>query len=438
MTSAAPTPPLHPSAFSTPAFTAASLFALCWLVYSQAPMRIQTDSIWSIPIAISVLREGNVNLDEYPEGIRSNPHGVVLHNGHWYGFFPWGPSFAALPYVWARHAWSVAHQHDDFVSARWVANAENPGLDLGYYARAENGIASFYVALAVAFFYLTCRRSLPQWQAVTLALVLAFGTSLFSTASRVLWQHGPSVACLAAVMWLVTADRWTWQRAMALGLLLGSSYIMRPTNALSVAIIGGWVVLTQRRWVFAVIAGGVGVLGPWCALNGFTWREWLPPYYATQRLGLDAGRVAEALAGNVVSPGRGLFIFSPVAVFALWALVSQVKARALKSYEWAFALILLTHWVAVSTFPHWWGGHSFGNRFFTDVTPYWAYFFIPAARWLATNATVPMRVLAVVAALFSVVVHTRGATAGEPWRWNDTVDATPAHIWDWGDLQFLR
>ena len=67
------------------------------------------------------------------------------------------------------------------------------------------------------------------------------------------------------------------------------------------------------------------------AFVAFSWYEFgelLPPYY---RLGLEGGAFsAEALAGLLVSPSRGLLLFSPL-LLAAWA------ARPLARRDWPLA-----------------------------------------------------------------------------------------------------
>lgn len=415
-----------------------AVFLACMGLYRLAPLRVQTDSIWSIPTAVSIIREGNIDLDEYRDQARVGVHGIAQHNGRLYNFFPLGPSLAALPYVWPRHAWSMAHRDDDKTSRSWAKNLEPGHLDVGFFARAENGVASVYCALAAIFVYLTARRRLTVGPALLVATVFAFGTSVFSTASRVLWQHGPSVAALAAIVWLVSGERWNGRRALALGCLLGLSYVMRPTNAISVAIIGAWWVLTHPRLSGAAALGLLSVLVPWAAFNHSVWQTWLPPYYQATRLDLDMRLVGEALLGNLISPGRGLFIFTPVAFAAVVGVVLKVRAHTLARHELAFLAVLFGHWCAVSTFPHWWAGHSFGNRFFTDVTPYWAYFLIPTMEWLCHPVPRWIRAAMAILAVASLAIHTRGSSRDECWYWNSDIDEKPQRLWDWTDLQFLR
>jgi hypothetical protein len=50
------------------------------------------------------------------------------------------------------------------------------------------------------------QRQRRRW-AFAVAMVFAFGTAAWSTASRGLWQHGPSMLCLAVAAYLAMRSR---------------------------------------------------------------------------------------------------------------------------------------------------------------------------------------------------------------------------------------
>src|SRR6266849_1973850 len=79
------------------------------------------------------------------------------------------------------------------------------------------------------------------------ALLFAIGTSALSTASRALWQHGPSMLFLAgALLCLVRADTSSRWLAPA-GVCLALGYLMRPTNSISVLLLSGYVLISRAR-----------------------------------------------------------------------------------------------------------------------------------------------------------------------------------------------
>ena len=99
----------------------------------------------------------------------------------------------------------------------------------------------------------------------------------------------------------------------------------------------------------------------------------MPDYYQPNRVSVS-GTFGEAMLGNLVSPARGLFVYSPVLLLALSGLVLALRQREERLLSACFAIIVVMHWLVVSRFPHWWGGHSYGPRFMTDIVPFLAYF----------------------------------------------------------------
>ncbi len=100
--------------------------------------------------------------------------------------------------------------------------------------------------------------------------------------------------------------------------------------------------------------------------------------------------------------------------------------------------------MVISSFPHWWAGHSFGPRSFTDMTPYLVWLLVPVVEWLAaerTKARPAVLAAMVVCTAFSAVVHFRGATDMAVHLWYPQpldVDQHPERLWDWKDLMFFR
>jgi hypothetical protein len=146
----------------------------------------------------------------------------------------------------------------------------------------------------------------------------------------------------------------------------------------------------------------------------------------------------------MISPGRGLFIFTPVLIFSIVGIILKARRASLTSLDIALCCIIFLHWIAISSFPHWWGGYSFGPRFFSDMTPFLIYFLIPVVALLLSGGQgIKMKAfvaLFVLAAGVSFAIHMRGATSNATMFWNRvplSVDEHPERLWQWNDLQFL-
>jgi hypothetical protein len=427
----------------------AGVFGFTALVYVASPVHVQADSLWSIPTAISVLREGNINLDEYRTAYERTPHGTIRVGEHVYPWYPLAVSLVALPVValmegGARLTLAVLPHPPKWV-VLWDAHFSAVGdVAFGYYVRTECFIASLCAALAVALFWTAARRRLEVPPALLISGLLAFGTGLWSTASRVLWQHGPSAAVLAGVVWLLTKEEPDRRWALRLGLIAGLAYVLRPTNSLTALGLLVYLALRRPRDLPAFLLGAALVAVPFCALNLALYRALLPPYFRPEMLGGDHGRFFEALMGNLFSPARGLFVWTPIWLLGVGSALNRLFRRTLGPAEtWLLAVVLL-HWLSVSLLPQWWAGHSVGPRFFSDISAYLCWLLVDPmeqawARWRAGH---PARLVVLLGlGLVGVFAHGRGATQVAVHQWNDgppNVDAAPERVWDWRDFQYLR
>ncbi|EJW09839.1 hypothetical protein A33M_0934 [Rhodovulum sp. PH10] len=406
------------------------VFAVAFVVFAVSPVKTPYDSRWSIHTAASLLHGEGGSLGAYRPVLATNDfYAITTCRGEPRTIFPIGVSVLATPMV---------------AIASLVAPSFEERLATSVPATFEKVVASFYGALAVAFFFMLVQArfgSVPI--AVTSAAVLAFGTSMWSMATRALWQHGPLMLMLTVTMLLLERSKQNPKLAGFVGLPLAAAFIIRPTAAIPIAVLGCWLLIYNRRALIGTVLGGLAVAAVWFAFNIATCGSPIPDYFLPGRLD-GQSTFAEALAGNLVSPARGLLVFSPVLLFAIPGFVRAVRARQDRGLALAYGLIVVLHWIAVSHFPHWWAGHSYGPRLMSDILPFLVYF---VAFALAGLATLPRRSRRAAAACFgvlmlaSVAVHLDGATRYAGWSWNvlpENVDAAPARLWDWRDPPFLR
>ena len=249
------------------------------------------------------------------------------------------------------------------------------------YGLVEMVLGSFLMGVTAAFVYLTGREFLSRRMAVLLALLFAYGTAAWSTGSRALWQHGPEMLMLAIALYLLVRARRTpsWGPWTAVPLAL--AYFIRPTGAIAVAVLGLYVFVERRAWFgkWALLAGAAAA--PFVVYNFALYRSPLQPYFTQQGFlppGIaNAGRFLLAMAGQAISPSRGLFVFSPFLLFAVWGIWMAFRRTWETPLTCYLAAILLLHWVAISAFVDWTAGFCFGPRYFSDVTPIFIFFLIP-------------------------------------------------------------
>jgi len=392
------------------------------------------DTRWYIPTALSLVHEGNTDLDEF-QGMIVIPrdHGVRRYGEHLYNWYPIGPTLMALPFVYILDNFA-AHVFDMDLYAK---------AQKDYPARLESAIAVCIAALAVIAVYFLCRLYLDRRWALIPTLLFAYGMNTWSTASQSLWQHGPSMLVITlALYFLIRADqddRWVYAAASPLFF----SYAIRPTNAVPVVLFSLYVFARYRRHFPLFVGLGLITLVPLFADCYVKSGQLLDRYY------LFASTTKyprwDGLPGTLISPGRGLFIYSPVLLFSLVGLWLKVRRKQLRSLDLAILMTIVAHWISISLFSAaWWGGHCVGPRYFTDMNPFFAFYFIPLFE-RPVGVKLPHRVgiyaLLGILTLISGWIQWRCAKSWEVLAWSafpiDVGDA-PSRLWDWHDVPFLR
>ena len=395
---------------------------------------------------MSIIKEGNTDLDEYREILQTNHYFATQEiDGHYYTIYPIGVSLVAVPFVF------VADKVIDLLVPLIRNFAKYQGHDLprtitviSIAPGIELFAASVIIAVTTAFIYLICRRLLDGRYAFLVSLIFAFCTSAWSTASRGLWQHGPSMLMLTITLYLILKGKNHPKLLPFAGIPLTFSYFTRPTNAISVVLLTVFMVIYHRRQFLRYILCGLVAALPFVILNLSIHHSISSAYYhAYSLLRLDSG-ILWRLAGHLISPSRGIFIFSPILIFSIYGIVVGIKNKEFEPIDWFLLFILLAHWIVISSFPVWWGGFSFGPRYFSDMIPYLIYFLILGVARILQSKGIKKIALASIFLCFagmSFFVHLRGANDWDVYRWNSEpvdVDLKPERVWDWGDIQFLK
>jgi hypothetical protein len=307
-------------------------------------------------------------------------------------------------------------------------------------------VASRLTALTVVLLaaWLLTLVSVPRALAVT--AIFAFATSARTVDAGGLWQH------TSAAPWVVAGlALWSWApRRPALyplaGALLALATACRPIFV-APALLVAWSALRDapRRALGVATAaivvgiGGLALFGNW--------------YLHGSLLGGRASIVADISRTHAVSsyfgfspwnaigllaaPSRGLFVYSPVLLFALPGLARSL-GRSAPSAERLMSLAGILVFGLYCFTTTWWGGWVFGPRYMTDTLPFFAL-------WLARTEP-PRRGRTVAALLFAVAVawsvwvQELGVRA-YPCGWEASpvnVDQAPERLWRLHDTQIGR
>ncbi len=319
--------------------------------------------------------------------------------------------------------------------------------------RAPNLIASLtasaMTAGAVVLVFLAVRQHHHDQIALVTACALGLGTNYWAIVSRTLWQHESVALGLGLTLW-------SWWRPDPLArrhLIIGAAGLAlagsaRMQVAPMVAVFALWII-SRVGWRRAVVPTGLIALAAgvevWRNLRWFShvlgatpWIESLHPQLHSVPGPLAESPLWNAL-GLLISPSRGLFIYSPVVLTAVTALVVVfAQRRAARDLRW-FALAAGVQFVVYSCYSVWWGGHTFGPRYLMDILIPLAPF---GAVWASMAAGVrPARWVGGLLLLVSIAVSCLGAFVYPHERWNTypvNIDHQHGRLWDWRDSQIYR
>jgi len=319
-----------------------------------------------------------------------------------------------------------------------IGNWINPNFTEHSVVRLEKLTASLVASGACVVFFLALVRVVPPTEAWWLSILLGLGTGLWTTGSHLISQHGPVCLLVSLVLWLELAGRSTGLGAAFAGACCGLAVVVRPTAAIWAASYAGLVLFRRPRDLALFAAGALVAAGPIVACYWSIYGHPLGAYRSALSDGRWQGNLEEALPANLVSPGRGLFIWTPPTVLALGVLLPRGRGALPGRVVAAVAAWLLAHVLVVSRYSHWWAGHSYGPRFLIDVMPGAILLSAPTfARFWQSRR--PARWLLMSLVGWSVFTQIGGAF-GRALDWvRDpvNVDRAPGRVWDLTDPPFL-
>jgi hypothetical protein len=405
------------------------LAALLFVVFNLNLRAIPSQDTRVIQLtALSLAVSLDATLDEFPDVGRSD--GVQVRDGRVLPNYPVVPALVAAPF------YAVA-------VAAGVIDAERPasaGLEgVGKIA------ASALTAVACAFLYLIVRGRFPAAPASLVVTAAALSSPWWSAASQALWSHA-AAACFLACAFLLSASV---DRSRAAAIVAGSAISLAVTSRLLLLPFAvGLLVLARRsphRWSLAVATVvPLAALLAWQQvtfghlLGGAAALESAATHGSTHQVaGAWTTSVLRGALGILISPNRGMLIFMPL---VLWTGSGALRLWRSADGRWLVVAPTLAYLAGWSGYAVWWGGHSYGPRYATDIV-------IPLSLMAcaAIHGTPPLRDLvrraAAVALAWGIVVQAIGVFCYPGGAWNtEPVNVDQAHwrLWDWRDLQIVR
>jgi GT2 family glycosyltransferase len=283
--------------------------------------------------------------------------------------------------------------------------------------------ASFGVAASAWLLFVVAADRLRLSSAIWLTLAYGIGTSVWSVSSQTLWQHAPGEFFLALGMFCLFRRSLSWGAFFA-GFAFALAFMCRPTNSLAVAA-GFLVLLGDRRALARYVLGAAPVavaflLYNWHFFDQFVTFGQVTALAARHKLEdstvLFRHSLAAGLAGVLVSPSRGVFVYSPVFVFSVWG-----ASRIWKERRWlplrAAAIAVAGIWLVTARWQGWWGGWCFGYRLVVDTAILLAFLAVPVMERIRARRSTA--VVAGLLLLFSTGIQLLGAFSYDVVGWNN-------------------
>ena len=286
-------------------------------------------------------------------------------------------------------------------------------------------VASLAVAISAGLIYLVARRlGASRGGALVVALAYGLGTGVWSTGSQALWQHGPNEMYLALGLWCLVAVSRDWRWAVGCGLALGAATWCRPTGAIVVLTVGAWLLLRDRRALVAFVLAGMPLAMALAAYNYYYFGSPLQfgqlqmQHVALEKTGSTVmwqTPLLEGLRGLLLSPSRGLFVYSPFLAFCGWGMVRAWREPSLAALR-PISLAIAAIWSLEALHYDWWGGWAYGYRHIVDTATLLVPFLAPVIDAVLRRRLLLGLFLPLLA--WSIVVQAVGATAYNLRGWN--------------------
>ncbi len=317
-----------------------------------------------------------------------NPPGVWGSDGNLYTKKPPGISFITAPLIWLGHAL--------------------PGLNAVHAGLLTNAVVTVLTA-SLLFIWLMDLGFAP-----TVAVLTTLGYGLCTIAwvyARMFWESSLLAFFFLAAVWAayhatyLAQPQWRWLWLLLCGLTVAISLTLRFEAVIALGLVGLYLATERReseetrsrgaeaqgdRWDRRSENAQVSRLTPHVSrltLYALRFTLYLVPslliglgllYFNYIRFGsfIETGYSQEILFkepwvgayGLLFSPGRGLFIYSPLLLLLFWGLRPAYR-RLPQFYFWLIIALCLGYWLFYGSWFAWGGAWGWGPRFLLPILP---------------------------------------------------------------------
>lgn len=435
------------------------IFFLCTVIYLVNGVPISAgDTVPNTLLAFNLLENKTFNLDVFRTShFCTNSYANCYffaegNHGHLSSIYPIGTAIVTFPLYLIF-----------YIYIKLISFYTSVSLDLTstsfeiYRVFCEKLAATITTAITVVIFYLSVRLKFSLSISLVSTFIFAFATNTWITSSQGLWQHTASNLALVTIIFcLLKANRtsekdykiWLLITGVACGLIPG----IRPTNTLYTIAAIIYSIFTYRFQSVYLFVGLVSAL-PSVAWNlyyfgnltgGYSKMFPTPPYKFT------FSNFINASLGTLISPSRGLLLFSPIVLYSLAGAyqVFQLKGGKDEKLIGCMTIASVILFSSYCFYIIWWAGYSYGPRFMADMMPVVCYLI---AYFLASNfqnlnrlRKILYKFILLIFILFSTFTQVVGAFGANPGMyWNSIPLDIDRHeyqyrLWSFKDSQIER
>jgi len=334
-----------------------AIFILCFIIYNTYTLiRMSGDTIPAAYLPFNIIYYHDLFFEHFFVQDAINTHYFFTNvNGHLLSIFPIVTPIVITPFVYVCSVGMSPDQVSLFVGQ--IARTASAGI----------------TALAVCVFYLIVKRFVSKKISIFSALLFAFATSTWSISSQALWQQGMVELLLLLMIYIIikNEEAGSPRYFICLGVLSGLFVFCRPPDAILLLPILGYILLRNFKYTLPYAAAAIVSGLPFLIYNLYFFGNLFGGYVQNLQKFDVSGSVFFNFLGLLVSPNKGLFIFSPIlilGIFGFFYLNTIHNSNIKLLFQW-FAPTLILQIIIYAFFSDWGGGYSYGPRFLTSLMP---------------------------------------------------------------------
>lgn len=308
--------------------------------------------------------------------------------------------------------------------------------------------ASIVTSLACVFVFLSIRKMFNDKIAWLSTITFGLAINTWSTSSQNLWQHGMVELLLAVMIYLVLLieEKENKRYIVLLGLLSGLFIFNRPPDSVLLIPIMVYTLFLKKKarvyYCFSMLIASV----PFIYYNVHTFGNLFGGYSQNlETLTIGINTISNIL-GLLISPNRGLFIYSPVLILSLVGMYKlyTFKNRNIRIFLYLFFISFVLDLLVYASFDiHWWAGYCYGPRFLSGMAPIIVMYLAVFLHYVevepsANKKTILRSIFLILLAIsfFVQVIGTFYYPSGD-WNGNPDINTHSERLWKLADNQIM-